>query len=146
MRSKDLRLAFFRMQALGDNMPKISASLGVHKRTLQRWQKSGPEPPLRRNERPNVRKLTREACLALQHYFESNNTTTLQQAAQWLKQRFDICIIQRSVANYCKCAPLLTSQTFLSKSHTRAPATQARASLWAATRPYQMLRRVLPVS
>lgn len=98
VRSRDLRLAFFRMRALGRKMPDKAACLGVHKRTLQRWTKLGPQPSMRPKERPSARKLSPATCQALKGYSEANATTTLSQAAHWLKQQQDICLPKTSVA------------------------------------------------
>lgn len=62
---------------MGESMPKISASLGVHKRTPQRWQKLGPEPSVCPKQRPKARKLSTATSQALLEYVDPDATTTL---------------------------------------------------------------------
>ena len=85
-------------------MKDIAASLNVDRRTLQRWQKLGPDfqPAPRAKERPERRKLSAAMAQALQGYFEDNVTSTLQRAFEWLAATLNVTISARVVGKYCK--------------------------------------------
>ena len=90
----------FTMHSQGHTQQTIAAALGVNRRTISRWLRRGS--PQVTTTRPARRRLSSANEASVVAFFANNNTATLKQAAQYLRDDHGLVVCLWTVWKCCQ--------------------------------------------